>query len=152
MQAKREKFRDYIENKIVDARDGTVIALSPCAFQVEAMMGLEFDEPCPLAFLAGFDASQVVMHGDGSLHWGGWRQTIRRASGNPVTVDPFAQPEFSIISGVLYTVEKPFYAEPGDEYRMRLYLNPNAANRLPNSFTIAFETWCEDRAAGCWHS
>jgi len=152
MQVKRNKFEEYTQNGIVDAKDGMVIALSPCSFQDEAMMSLEFDEPYPLAFLAGFDASKVVVRGDGSIHWGGWRQTIQRKSGSPVRVDPFAQPEFSIISGVLYTVESPFNPETEDKYRMRLYLNPEATNPLPASFAGAFETWHEDKDAGCWHS
>lgn len=150
LQTKQKKFEEYIQKGTVEETDCLVIALSPCSYQDVAMMGLNFDEPDPLAFLVGYDASKVIIYTDGSTQYGTSRMSISRASGSHVRTDPFNLPEFGIISGILYSVESPFYENPGDQHGIRLYLNPKATRPLPEYFTSAFETWFLDERNSRW--
>lgn len=146
VNAKRAAFEKYLDEGQVDQKDALVVALSACSLNQFATL-LDSKQRAPLQFLAGEGPIKIRIDPSTRKSFSSvtYRPQIRTSSGKVVGTDLFSQPEFSIISGVLYSIYDPMNAPPPSYASFSLFLNPRAQVKLPDDLTAKFTTWRETR-------
>jgi hypothetical protein len=147
LTVKKEKFKKYENNKVVNQQDPCIIALSSCGLH---QFGHFLDFPCT-ALLGVLSGAHNMVLSESKPPFVSKRQGIVKASGNSVPVCLLDDPSFDAISAFIYSSEDPLNAPLDAESTFKIFLNPNARNPLPKCFltNIKIETWnCEKNDNG----
>ena len=134
IEAKRRKFRHYVDKGIVGGSDRRVIAVSgagiPLAF-------LDHDPPDIVKAVLPFgDDYAAIDVATGEVVDTGftYRPELIKSTGNPVSTDIFLGPDYADISGVLFSTTNISNPPPSPGEDLVFVHNPRAANPLPDGW------------------
>jgi hypothetical protein len=145
---KNARFRAYVDAGTVPHDACMIVALSATDLnQFGTLLDVVHGHPAPLSVLAGAGPT-VVTKGGKKPPCSSRRDTLVRDSGSPVGTTLFESPEFSIMSGILYSPADLWNAllDPGDS--LSLFLNPSASARIPKALQERFVRWSRERPEG----
>jgi hypothetical protein len=147
LTVKKEKFKKYENNNVVNQEDPCIIALSSCGLH---QFGHLLDFPCS-AMIGVLSGAHNMVLSKSKSPFVSKRQGIVKASGNLVPVCLLDDPSFDAISAFIYSSEDPLNAPLNAESTFKIFLNPNARTPLPKYFltNTKIETWnCEKNDDG----
>ncbi len=137
LRAKEGAFQTYMRKGIVPVDACRIIALSASDLNQFGSM-LDATHPAPLSVLAG--AGTLTIGGHAPPSWSR-REFLTRDSLSPVPAALFDDPEFSIVSGVLYSSVELWNAPLDARTPLSLFVNPMASVPVPTAFQKRFATW-----------
>ena len=139
---KKEKYRHYLDEGIVSVEACKIIALSASDLNQFGTL-LDGLRPAPLSVLAGAGPT-VLTKGGKRPPYSSHRGALARDSGSKVDAVLYDNPEFSIVSAVLYSPLDLWNAPliPGES--LSLFLNPLADIQVPSALKAKFTTWARD--------
>ncbi len=138
---KCKKMRDYMDRGVIRPDACAVIALSASDLNLFGSF-LDAHHPAPLSVLAGAGAT-ILPTGGGSWSQSSHRRMVQRNCGSEVDTVLFEKPDFSIISGVLYSPVDLWNATREPEDSISLFVNPLAEQTIPGPFLGRLVTWVE---------
>lgn len=139
---KKSRLQKYVTEKIIPESACTIIALSASDLNQFGTL-LDSVHPALLSILAGAGPTVVSIREE-TPPYSSRRSTLARDSGSTVNAALFDAPDFSIVSGVLYSPVDVWNAElePGDS--LSLFVNPLAQNKIPDAFQKCFLRWTQE--------
>jgi hypothetical protein len=143
---KKKRFREYVDAGTVPSDACKIIALSASDLKQFGTL-LDGVHPAPLSVLAGAGPT-VVAIGGMNPPYSSARNSLTRDSGSPVNAALFETPDFSIISGVLYSPVDLWNVGLGPEDSLALFVNPAGHVPVPMSFQSRFVTWRQESQEG----
>lgn len=128
------KYRGYVEDKLIQPSDAYVIAINSCKIPMGIM---ETDTPRILKAVFPIGNWQITINRrTGAVINQGHhsRHIIKRAKGAEIMTDLFLNPEYAGLSGVLYsrTSVRSVGQKMGEDFV--LVHNPLATNKIPHGF------------------
>lgn len=143
---KKERLRTYIDKGVIPENACNIIALSASDLNQFGTL-LDGVHPAPLSVLAGAGPTVVTIGGK-KPPFSSRRNALVRDSGSHVDAVLFERPDFSILSGVLYSPVDLWNAmlTPGDS--LSLFVNPHARTHIPSDFQKLFVRWTRDMQTG----
>jgi hypothetical protein len=138
---KRDIICKYMKKGVITTDACIIIALSASDLNQFGTL-LDGVHPALLSVLAGA-GPLVVTSGGQKPPYSSRRSDVKRDSGNPVNTALFEKPEFSIISGVLYSPDDLWNAELQPENNLSLFVNPSAVKKIPNDLQQRFVSWTQ---------
>lgn len=150
LRAKEGAFQTYMRKGIVPVDACRIIALSASDLNQFGSM-LDGTHPAPLSVLAGAGPLVLTIGGTAPPR-SSRRDVLMRDSGEHVRAALFDDPEFSIVSGVLYSSVDLWNAPLDGRTTLSLFVNPMASVPVPAAFQKRFATWTRGADRGDAHT
>ena len=132
-------FRKNLRDGVVPSDACRIIALSASGLNQFGSM-LDGTHPALLSVLAGAGPLELTIGGTAPPR-SSRREFLTRDSGKTVPAALFDDPEFSIVSGVLYSSVDLWNAPQDARTTLSLFANPMASVPVPAAFQKRFVTW-----------
>lgn len=136
---KAGRFRKYVHGGVVPGDACRIIAVSASNLNQFGSL-LDGTRPAPLLVLAGAGPLELTIGGRAPPR-SSRRGILMRDSGSSVRGALFDDPEFSIVSGVLYSPVDLWNAPLDSRATLSLFVNPRANVPVPAAFQEGFATW-----------
>jgi hypothetical protein len=149
LRAKEGAFQTYVRKGIVAVDACRIIALSASDLNQFGSL-LDATHPAPLSVLAGAGPLELTIGGTAPPR-SSRRDVLMRDSGSLVPAALFDDPEFSIVSGVLYSPVDLWNAPQEAHTNLSLFVNPTASVPVPAVFQKRFVTWTRGADGGDAH-
>lgn len=149
LRAKEGAFQTYMRKGIVPVDACRIIALSASDLNQFGSM-LDATQPAPLSVLAGAGPLVLTIGGTAPPR-SSRRDVLMRDSGSPVPAALFDDPDFAIVSGVLYSPVELWNAPLDASTTLSSFVNPMASVPVPAVFQGRFVTWTRGADGGDAH-
>ena len=142
-------FRKNLRDGVVPSDACRIIALSASDLNQFGSM-LDGTHPALLSVLAGAGPLELTIGGTAPPR-SSRREFLTRDSSSIVPAALFDDPEFSIVSGVLYSSVDLWNAPLDGRTTLSLFVNPSASVPVPAAFQKRFATWTRGADRGDAH-
>jgi hypothetical protein len=132
-------LRKNLSDGVIPGDACRIIALSASDLNQIGSM-LDGTHPAPLSVLAGAGPLELTIGGTAPPR-SSRREFLTRDAGSPVPATLFDAPEFSIVSGVVYSSVDLWNAPLDARTTLSLFVNPMASVPVPARFEEGFATW-----------
>lgn len=139
LNEKRCKIQEYFDTGVILWDSCTIIALSSTDLNQFGTL-LDTVHPTPLSILAGAGPLAIRLNDNKPLYHSK-RSFLYKHSGSDVNAALFQDPEFSIISGVIYSSVDLWNAPLQPEDTMSLFVNPSARVKMPYDLQRRLVHW-----------